>query len=106
MALYSEPTSMIGSSGRMCADRSPARAKPSAGAIKIDPPRRAEGLRPGACLRCGCATTGTAHATPNDCIDALREALADVLAGEVRRTGRPSSHARIKGATEVATPME
>lgn len=93
MATYSEPCSMIGSSSRMCADRSPAPAKSSAGSPRIDPPRRAEGLRPGTCLRCGCAT-GTAHAHANDCIDALREALAEVCSGEVRRIGRPSKGSR------------
>lgn len=59
-------------------------------APKIEQPHAADALRPGTCLRCGCRT-GTAHATPNDCIDALRAALADVWSGEVRRIGRPSN---------------
>ncbi len=93
MALYSEPASMIGSSARMCADRSPARAKPSTGLPKIDPPRASDKLPSGTCRRCGCKT-GKAHASPDDCISALREALADVWSGEVRRTGRPSKSPR------------
>jgi hypothetical protein len=58
-------------------------------AVRTGPPRAGDALRAGTCRRCGCAT-GTAHADANDCIEALREALAEVLAGEVRRIGRPS----------------
>lgn len=92
MATYSEFSSMIRTSSVMCADRSPARAKPSA-APKIEQPRRGDALRPGTCLRCGCKT-GKAHASPNDCIDALREALAELSSGEVRKIGRPSKAPR------------
>lgn len=103
MGIYTEISSMIGSSSRMCADRSPKPAKPSAGPLKIEQPHADDALRPGTCLRCGCRT-GTAHATPNDCIDALRAALADVWSGEVRRIGRPAHGGKIargKGAGDV-----
>lgn len=105
MALYSEPTSMMRTSSGMCVDsalHTSGRQQGKARAVKIQQPRRTDALRPGTCLRCGC-TTPTAHATPNDCIDALRAALAEAWGGELRRTGRPS---KSKGATEGATPME
>jgi hypothetical protein len=103
MATYSEPSSMIGSTGRMCADRSPVPAKPSSGPPKLDPPRRAKGLRPGTCLRCGVVVaTGKAHVDANDCIAALRDALAMSLSGEVRRIGRPSKGKAIAAAKQEA----
>jgi hypothetical protein len=107
MALYSEPTSMMRSSMSMCVDAAPnvsGRMAREKHAVKVEPPRPSDAMKSGTCLRCGCKT-GTAHAGPGDCIDALREALAEVYSGEVRRIGRPS-RVRSKGATEGATPME
>jgi hypothetical protein len=91
----------------MCVDAAPnvsGRMAREKQAVKIDPPRHSDALPAGTCLRCGCKTV-KAHADANDCINALRETLADVWSGEVRRIGRPS-RVRSKGATEGATPME
>jgi hypothetical protein len=97
MALYSEPSSMTGSTGRMCVDRAPklsGRASVDShnhqtdySAARTGPPRAGDALRAGTCRRCGCVGL---HATADVCIEALREALAEVWGGEVRRTGRPS----------------
>lgn len=88
MAPYFEPTSMTGCSARMCADR--AVATRLGGPARIDPPRHGDALSSKVCRRCGCATDA-AHVDANACIEALREALAEVWAGEVRRIGRPQS---------------
>src|ERR1700676_1271354 len=93
MGLYSEPRSMTGSAGRMCTDQSRTAAQPSGiDALKVHdvqagPPRAGDALSSKVCRRCGCATD-TAHAEPSDCIDALRETIAEIWAGEVRRHGR------------------
>src|SRR5690349_12306135 len=103
MALYSEPSSMIRTSSVMCAERSPAPADMRlAGPARIDPPGPSDALKAGTCRRCGCVAR-PAHAAPGDCIDALREALAELTSGEVRRIGRPPKRERIGVATEVAT---
>ena len=96
MALYSEPTSMMRSSMSMCVDAAPnasGRMAREKHAVKVEPPRPSDAMKSGTCLRCGCKT-GTAHASPNECIDALREALAEVYSGEVRRIGWPPGRRR------------
>ena len=80
MATYSEPTSTTGSSGRMCADRSPARpaaAKRLQYPAKIDQPRRADAVRSGTnALQLHIPELLTLRHS-----QCLRRALRDALAG-------------------------
>jgi hypothetical protein len=54
----------------------------------MEPARKKDALGQGTCQRCGILGE---HATAGDCIEALRDALADVLAGELKRHERAPS---------------
>src|ERR1700676_4135872 len=101
MGLHSEPSSMMGTGGAMCVHHAPNVHQESASVdsrkhatdystAKTGPARHGDALRAGTCRRCGCVTD-TAHAEPSDCIDALRETIAEIWAGEVRKHGRGPS---------------
>jgi hypothetical protein len=87
MALRIEPRSMVGSAAQQCADAA-LWADPNELALvwakknaqpkrprKLPAPQRGDGLKPGTCPRCGLRGP---HANARECIDALRDKLAEL----------------------------
>ena len=97
MGLYLEESSMVGNSTAMLLDHAPHADSEELAAIEKKPRRcsrrtarfsRDAAARPkdaipaGQCPRCGCIAQ---HATPEDCIDQLRDELAEATGAELRR---------------------
>jgi len=95
MGLYSEPGSMIGNSSAALIDHAPhADTEQLAAASRCQrrigrravarkpasPAQPKDAIPTGTCPRCGCIAY---HATPTDCIDQLRDLIADLTPGPI-----------------------
>jgi hypothetical protein len=96
MAIYFEPSSGIGNSTAALIDHAPyadieqlaaANRKPrrsgrcTARFFRQAEARPQDAIPAGQCPRCGCIAV---HATPKDCIDQLRDELAEATGAELR----------------------